>query len=357
MLKENNHISFSESPFFNWSKKLSGKIILHSCFWFLYLLYLFSEYLGSLEQDCGINCYLMKNLVHLICTITGVYLNIYFFIPILLYRRKFIKYILSYIAIAIITGSVKLYVIKDDLNINEFQNVGIWSIILICFCRDMFEISAISSIKIANDWITSATLLRNKEKEELEAEFRFLKTQINPHFIFNTLNNIYFLINKNTAKAGETILSLSNILRYRIYDPGEIGNTIENELQCIIDLIELEKLRLDPNVKIDIEIEEISTNFLIEPLLFIPFVENTFKHCRANNNGKSIKITFKLENESVEFSCINSQSKTKENNITEHGIGIKNVRSRLNLIYPNKHNLIINDTLETYEVNLTINTK
>lgn len=237
------------------------------------------------------------------------------------------------------------------------QNVGIWSIILICFCRDMFEISAISSIKIANDWITSATLLRNKEKEELEAEFRFLKTQINPHFIFNTLNNIYFLINKNSAKAGETILSLSNILRYRIYDSGEIGNTIENELQCIIDLIELEKLRLDPNVKIDIEIEEISTNFLIEPLLFIPFVENTFKHCRANNNGKSIKIAFKLEKESVEFSCINSQSKTKENNITEHGIGIKNVRSRLNLIYPNKHNLIINDTLETYEVNLTINTK
>ena len=354
IIKDKNHISFSDSPFSQWSGKLHGKIILHSLFWILFFIYLFAELLSSSGKNCDIYCHLLDNTVYLLCTMTGVYINAYFFIPKFLYRRKFILYIICFITVAVFTGSIKLYVYNFILDAGDIITSGLWQTLLYWLCRDIFEIAAISSIKIASDWIITANKLRQKEKQELQAEFRFLKAQVNPHFIFNTLNNIYFLINKNSAQAGEAIISLSNILRYRIYEPGETGSTIENELQCITDLIELEKLRLDPTTKIEFTIEEKFANHQIEPLLFIPFVENSFKHFKENKSGKWLKINFKLDKDQIEFSCINSNTPTKKSNMTDHGIGIKNITSRLKLIYPNKHNLVIKDTDQTYEVYLTI---
>ncbi len=354
MNQDKNHIPFAESPFYIWSGTKFGKIILHSCFWVCYLIYLFSDLLGKTQADCDIFCHLLDNSVYLLCTMTGVYINAYFFVPLFLYRRKFILYLLCLICIALITSTIKLYVFNYILDAGDVQTEGFLLILVYWFCKDIFEIAAISSIKIASDWIITANQLRQKEKQELEAEFRFLKAQVNPHFIFNTLNNIYVLINKNSPKASEAIISLSNILRYRIYESGEIGNTIENEIQCIKDLIELEKLRLESDVKIEFFINKFAKNHPIEPLLFIPFVENAFKHFRANKEGKWIKINFNITESQIEFTCVNSKTLIIEKNLTGHGIGIKNVSNRLKLMYPKNHVLTINDSEEIYSIHLII---
>ena len=228
--------------------------------------------------------------------------------------------------------------------------------------RDVFEISAISSIKIARDWIKTTNKLNHKEKQQLEAEYKFLKAQINPHFIFNTLNNIYFLILMNNPKSGEAVLSLSNLLRYRIYDFDDKDNVIENEILCIRELIELEKLRNDKQVKIDFDVEGKFEKHKIEALLFIPFVENAFKHCSTAESVKWIDIRFKLEQDQVHFYCSNSKTDSSAywpsvSDKNCKGVGIKNTKSRLQLYYPGKHLLVIEDKKDTYTVELSISLK
>ena len=344
---------FSESSFYKWSGTKTGKVILHLCFWLFFMLYLTLEVWG--DQITDIKGLLIENAFYLTSTMFGVYTNAYYFVPYFLYRRKFILYIASFFSLILFTGGSKLYFYNFVLNIGSLEGAGVLKTNLYWFFHDLFEISAISSIKLASDWVITSGKLNQKEKNELEAEFRFLKAQVNPHFIFNTLNNIYFLINKNSAKAGEAILSLSNLLRYRIYERNESESIIENEIQCIKELIALEKLRNDATLRVEFTVKGNFMNHSIEPLLFIPFVENSFKHIGISNSGKWIKINFELTENEVIFNCSNSKHPFQSASDNVHsGIGIKNVKSRLQLLYPNNHTLTINTTDEIYYVNLTI---
>jgi LytS/YehU family sensor histidine kinase len=214
--------------------------------------------------------------------------------------------------------------------------------------------------------IRKSILLQRKTEESmvlknkmLAAETNALKAQINPHFLFNTLNNIYSLSQFNNEKTGEAILQLSDILRYVTYEGDKKTVPISAEIEHIESFLKLQLLRDedDSNIYVDIEITE--KNLQISPLLLIPFIENSFKH--GNHHDKVngwIKIKIKDENNTL--TLIVSNSVTKEANSTKDkvgGIGMENVRKRLSLLYPGEHDLVLKMDKKSYSSILKINLK
>lgn len=195
------------------------------------------------------------------------------------------------------------------------------------------------------------------EKQNLKSELSVLKHQINPHFLFNTLNNIDSLIIKNQAKASEILLKLSHLLRYLIYDTNKERVLLTQEIDHIKEYIDLQLIQHSNQELISFSIKGEISSIQIAPLLLLPFVENAFKHCNQKNFPNAIKIDISLTDKILTFSCKNLHKKkliiSKDKS---SGTGLINVYRRLELIYLDKHTLEILDLDEVYEVNLSINT-
>jgi len=199
-------------------------------------------------------------------------------------------------------------------------------------------------------------LQKEMEREKLNSELAFLKNQISPHFFFNTLNNIYSLISINAEDSQKAVLKLSKLMRYLLYD-SEQGNTrMSNEISFMNNYIDLMKLRMSDKIKLSVSFPEKYDDLNIPPLLFIPFIENAFKHGISYREGSYIDLSMQIEKETITFRCSNSIKKTKEESENKNsGIGLENVIKRLNLLFPEKHELKINKSESTFEVILNIN--
>lgn len=193
------------------------------------------------------------------------------------------------------------------------------------------------------------------EKAHVDSELAFLKNQISPHFFFNSLNNIYALIAIDSDKAQNAVEKLSVLMRYLIYDSDIETVELKKEFIFTQNYIELMQQRVSAKVKLEIKIDENPPNIKIAPLLFIPFVENAFKHGISYRENTYISINLKVENNKVVFECKNSiPSKTTENQNSVGGVGITNIKKRLDLIYGNSAKLNINNTGNEYQVSLII---
>ena len=197
------------------------------------------------------------------------------------------------------------------------------------------------------------------EKEKISAELSFLKSQINPHFLFNTLNNIYALAESKSEETTKAILLLSDLMRYMLYDSSVEKISLEKEIDFMENYIALQRLRLSAkkDISIDLNIQNDRPGLLIEPLLFIPFVENAFKHGITYQGHSAIKISLLASNNVIDFKTFNH--KMPEQNITgsrpkHSGIGLKNVKRRLELLYPDKYDLVIEESEKTFETRLTL---
>jgi sensor histidine kinase YesM len=199
-------------------------------------------------------------------------------------------------------------------------------------------------------------LQKELEKEKLNSELAFLKNQISPHFFFNTLNNIYSLISINAEDSQKAVLQLSKLMRYLLYD-SEHGNTkLSNEIDFMNNYIDLMKLRMSSKISLKISFPEKYEDINIAPLIFIPFIENAFKHGISYREKSFIDISMTTEKDMLKFRCANSLVKTREENGSDHsGIGLDNVTKRLNLLFPGKHDIIINKSDVEFEVLLQIN--
>lgn len=199
-------------------------------------------------------------------------------------------------------------------------------------------------------------LQKELEKEKLNSELAFLKNQISPHFFFNTLNNIYSLISINADDSQKAVLRLSKLMRYLLYD-SEHGNTrLSNEIDFMNNYIDLMKLRMSSKINLTVSFPEKYEDINIPPLIFIPFIENAFKHGISYREKSFIDISMTAEKDSVSFRCANSIVKNKEENDNSHsGIGLENVKKRLSLLFPGKHELTINKSETEFEVLLQIN--
>jgi two-component system, LytTR family, sensor kinase len=192
-------------------------------------------------------------------------------------------------------------------------------------------------------------------KEKAEAELNFLKNQINPHFVFNSLNSVYFLIDKNNTEARSALHKFSDMLRYQLYELKGDKIPIEKEISYLQDYISLQQLRIT-NCRVKVEIDPAAKEFYIEPLLLIPFIENSFKHLSHFENGKANEVCIHLQKQdgSMDFSVKNTTEEHFQDTRQEGGIGLGNVKRRLELLYPGKHVLSVEKAHEWFNVHLKI---
>lgn len=194
-------------------------------------------------------------------------------------------------------------------------------------------------------------------KQKLETELNFLKAQTNPHFLFNTLNNIYALAKKNSNQTADIVLKLSKILRYILYETTKSNIPIYQEIEIIQDYIELEKIRYNKRLKIEFNVNMDNINEPIAPLLLLPFIENAFKHGASESRFDTyILINLELNNHKIKFEVENSKEEMSHNNKTEKNIGLKNIKRQLELTYPS-HELYISNQINHYKIILKINLK
>lgn len=212
-----------------------------------------------------------------------------------------------------------------------------------------------SGLKIIHEWRKNEQQKKEMENEKLSSELIFLKSQVNPHFLFNTLNNIYSLANSKSDDAPIAIAKLSQLMRYMLYESNVNLVHLTREIDYLKSYIDLQKLRFREDMRITFSIEGEVEDKMIEPMLLIPFVENAFKHGQGLNNNPCIYIHLRCQQQNLYFTVTNSFEK----NVSEHieknsGIGLQNIIRRLNLLYPDSHELAIHTLKNIFKAELTL---
>jgi sensor histidine kinase YesM len=191
-------------------------------------------------------------------------------------------------------------------------------------------------------------------EENYKTELKYLKAQLNPHFLFNGINSVYHLIGKNDTLARETLLQFSGLLRYQLYESSS-PILLEKELDTVLKYIKIEETRRGSDIRLDYDIKSDSPKLKISPLLLIPFIENAFKHCNnhIDSNENTIKIKIVEAESNLHLDVVNSYDESTDENRLG-GIGLVNVKKRLSLLYPDKHKLNIKKNKGNHIVNLSI---
>jgi two-component system, LytTR family, sensor kinase len=280
----------------------------------------------------------------------------YLLIPKLLYEKKYAWFILAFVIVVVTSSIVKMNILGRLLNNPELYSFSgnlkarVYDNILPHF----FLVIAGAAIKLMMDYGELQQRMAQTAREKAEAELNFLKSQINPHFLFNSLNAVYFLIDKTNAGARNALHKFSEMLRYQLYEMNGDKIPIEKEISYLNDYVDLQQLRNEEYYKISFDCKPSVKGFSIEPLLLIPFVENAFKHISHFKDQLNF-IRIQLEHKAGElfFEVENSTEQTGHKS-DHQGIGLNNVKRRLELLYPGKHQLeIINNGMQ-YKVALRL---
>ena len=276
-------------------------------------------------------------------------------VPRLLYKKRYGWFAVTFISAVAITSFIKMLVLAglqhDDLS--SFTNIK--EKVYNNFVTQFFLVLASIGLKSVFDYLHLQKKMAEVAKEKAEAELNFLKSQINPHFLFNSLNSVYFLIDRQNIEAREALNKFSDMLRYQLYECNDDKIPIEKEINYLKDYVALQKLRRETYDDVQFTCSENVKGFSIEPLLLIPFVENSFKHLSHFSHGKKnlIRISADRANGEFNFSVINSIDYTSTKKPVG-GIGLKNAKRRLELLYNGKHDLEINETGDLFKVALKI---
>ena len=212
-------------------------------------------------------------------------------------------------------------------------------------------------ITVVQRWLNTEQNRKETENEKLNTELSFLKSQINPHFFFNTLNNIYSLAIVRSEKTAPAVMKLSAIMRYILTETERNLVPLDNEVEFIHNYIDLQQVRLTDKVQVDFTITANTGELLIAPLIFIPFVENAFKYGVSTKEKSSITIKLETDGSNIKFTASNFIVQSENTMLENTGIGINNVKRRLELLYPGKHSLVVKEENGFYFVNLQINTR
>ena len=210
-------------------------------------------------------------------------------------------------------------------------------------------------IAVTQRWLSSEQHKKETENEKLNTELSFLKSQINPHFFFNTLNNIYSLAIVKSEQTAPAVMKLSSIMRYILSETEKDFVPLTNEIEFVKNYIELQQMRLTDKVTVVFNTDGVSDDLQIAPLLFIPFVENAFKYGVSAKEISNIHIQIQATPTTILFEATNTVVTNIQTHLDSTGIGINNAKRRLALLYPNKHQLNISRQENTYQVSLHIN--
>ncbi len=277
----------------------------------------------------------------------------YQYIPKFLYKKKYAHFIIA----LLLTLGIGLYFeeyILEKIFFADSRGKAFSGII-----PTLFDIIPVISIFVGFKLGWDAQV-KQSEVEQLntkiaESQLEFLQSQINPHFLFNNLNNLYAYSLENSPKAPKIILGLSGLLRYMLYDCKERMVLLEKEVKYLTNFIHLNELQLEEKGTVEFNISGSLNEYRVAPLLFLVFVENSFKHSLSSmTENIFIKIDLKVLDNKLYFSCLNNFSQQTNTEKLSHGIGLENVQTRLKLLYPNAHTLSIQNHENQYKVDLIL---
>lgn len=284
------------------------------------------------------------------------YINYLILIPRFLNRKHYAVYAMAVLVVVVGYGLAKygigLIFPNDVLLRNNKEIISFWPYFVSTIITSMMFIFLSIILKFSIDWFLNERIQRDLENQRLSAELAFLKSQINPHFLFNSLNSIYSLAYQGSQNTPGAILKLSEIMRYMLYESNDNKVALEKELQYLQNYIDLQKIRFGNKAFIDFKIEGKVGDQRIVPLLLIAFIENAFKHGVANDAASAIKLLIRVDDKHLYFFI---ENKKHSNNVdAAGGIGLSNVKRRLDLLYPGKYNLEIRNQIDTYTCELSL---
>lgn len=325
----------------------------HLLFW---VAYFFLWFFLTANKFSSINQAVLGNLIYLFCQAGAVYAIVYWLIPKYLYQKRY-GYFISSVCLSIFIFStfiaLGMYALLHESYTNwQLSNtLYFFSNGIVAILTTTTPIALIKQVMNKFEVDKRNSLL---EKEKLTAELNFLKAQINPHFLFNTINNVYVLIKKDGNAAADGLLKLSDMLRYQLYECNTNSVTLDKEIQHINNYIELEKLRKGNKMIIKKQFPVPAMQCNIPPFLLLTFIENAFKYV-SNFAEKPNIIDIRIERleSCLSIFIFNTIEHQKHSTITK-GIGLNNVKRRLDLIYSDNYNLQISNNNDTYEVSLKL---
>lgn len=351
------------------SKPIFKYKLYHLPFWFLYnYLWWAISIDGPVEAARAIffSPFSVKFSFYVIFETLAVCFNLYFLIPKYLERSRFAEYFIYLVVIILCTASIIVggYFLgafisgrsMEDMYGKEscsFYHLFIGSPL----SSTIASITLAMSIKLAKNWLQTQRRQQLLEKEKLETELNFLKHQFNPHFLFNTINAIFFLIHKNPDKASDSLAKFSDLLRYQLYECNDRQIQLSQEITYMQNTIELEKLRQNDNVAVSVQVDQPDEGRLeIAPFILMTFVENAFKHVSKHTDQLNwIRIKLQLEAARLDFTVSNSRTDAVLTDLVHYGgIGLKNVQRRLDLIYPGQYELDIKSNNSSFDVKLQL---
>ncbi len=328
--------------------KNSKQFFIHFLVWFLFI------------AAVTLQLYLDKNqipkqfLIRIWIGIFLFYINYLILVPKLLLKRKLFLYIL--VATLLVTGVTYIH---QQLNLpfyyDNIQKQGrirITYAISVLFNSVLIVIGAIS--KMYFEWNKSEAQKKRIEAQKKSSELKALKNQVNPHFLFNSLNSIYSLTVKQSKEASASVIMLSELMRYMLYETDKKWVLLENELSYIENYVNLQRLRIANNENVKLTIKGEIRDQKISPLLLISFIENAFKYGTDISGKTNINITIEIQDNFLEFKCENSIGHKKKHT-DNSGIGLQNTKEQLELIFPNKYELFLDENRNKFTVHLKLN--
>jgi two-component system, LytTR family, sensor histidine kinase AlgZ len=335
-------------------------VLLHISFWCVHLSFFLYQVISH-QRSPDIDWATVATVVAvqlLFAMIIG-YLNYFVFLPAFLQDKKLGRYLFQFLVAFGVLISLRLalgrFLIDGFTGGTGYLYTTRYVIQVVT--TNLFIVIFLGMIRFAVDWFEFEARQKNVENERLTAELNFLKAQINPHFLFNTLNNLYYLAYTQSSKTTEVIAKLSQMMRYMIYDSNYPKVPLSKEIEYMENYISLERLRLNDQIPITFKVEGGNPqDFLIAPLIFITFLENAFKHGVSNNHPKAwVKVSIHLRENECVYRVENSKIPfAKPEAGQKSGIGLQNVNRRLQLSYPEKHTLSVEEGNDHYSVQLNI---
>lgn len=342
--------------------------LYHIPFWLIYHYCWWATTIGSPVKAASsiFSPYAVKFLFYVIFQALAVYFNLYFLIPRYLEKNRLVEYI-SYLLLTILCAAACIvpgYYLSSILSgrsLKELYGAETFNLYYL-YTGGPLSTTAASmtlamSIKLAKSWLQTRQRHQQLEKEKLETELNFLKYQFNPHFLFNTINSIFFLIHKNPDMASASLAKFSELLRHQLYECNDRQILLSKEVAYLENSIGLEKLRQNDNVEVSLHVDQLPFEDLgIAPFILMTFVENAFKHVSKETDRPNwIRIALHLDGHDLDFSVSNSIAQSAFTEVVHYGgIGLKNVQRRLDLIYAGQYDLDIQSNNTCFQVRLRL---